>query len=81
MRIVQAIEKSPYAAAGGTGIAVLTLNEWAVIIGIAATILTTVCSITFSWYFKHKRFKAFEKYLKDRGKLGEVLDGEFDDPL
>jgi hypothetical protein len=45
-RITPIVQKAPYVAAGGTGFAAFTLNEWAVLVGIVATVLTTMIN----WY-------------------------------
>jgi uncharacterized membrane protein len=49
-RIPQVVQKAPYISASGTGIAVLTLSDWGIVIGIIATILT--CLI--NWHYKRK---------------------------
>lgn len=43
-------EKAAYTSAGGTMVAGFTLNEWAIIIGIIATIVT----LLMNWYYKQK---------------------------
>ena len=40
-------------SAGGTGVAAFTLNDWAIVIGIAATVATTLLN----WYYKHKHLQ------------------------
>jgi hypothetical protein len=73
------VQKAPYAAAGGTGIAVFTLNEWAMIVGIVVTILTFVLN----WYYKRKdeKRKQIEHELAVAGRIErrkpyeEELDG------
>lgn len=42
--------KASYTSAGGTLVAGLTLNEWAMIVGIVATI----ASFGLNWYYKQK---------------------------
>ena len=40
-------------SAGGTSVAAFTLNDWAIIVGIVATIATTLLN----WYYKHKHLQ------------------------
>ena len=42
--------KAAYASAGGTFVAGISLNEWAIIIGIVATVVT----LLMNWYYKQK---------------------------
>jgi hypothetical protein len=63
-RIAPVVEKAPYIAAGGTGVALWSLDRWALIISIAAT-LATFC---INWYYKRKSFQA----LKDRMDSGSA---------
>ena len=46
-------ERAALMSAGGTGVAAFTLNDWAIIIGIAATVATTLLN----WYYKHKHLQ------------------------
>lgn len=62
-RAAQIAEKASIASGGGTVVAGVTLNEWAILIGIAATIVTTLLN----WYYKHKHFQL----AKQRGELTE----------
>lgn len=45
--------KASYTSAGGTLVAGLTLNEWAMIVGIVATI----ASFGLNWYYKYKHLQ------------------------
>lgn len=62
-RAAQVAERASLASAGGTGIAAFTLNEWALVVGIIATVVTTLLN----WYYKHKHFQL----AKQRGELTE----------
>jgi membrane associated rhomboid family serine protease len=53
-RVSPIIEKAPYVAAGGTGIAALTLNDWYMIVGIATSILGFIACFLLNWYYKRK---------------------------
>lgn len=54
--------KASYTSAGGTVFAGFELNEWAVIIGIAATIIT----LLMNWYYKAKHLALSEKLARER---------------
>jgi len=50
--------KASYASAGGTIYAGFELNEWAVIVGIVATIIT----LAMNWYYKQQHLKIARKH-------------------
>lgn len=52
-RAAQVAERAALMSAGGTGVAAFTLNDWAIVIGIAATVATTLLN----WYYKHKHLQ------------------------
>lgn len=52
-RAAQVAERAALMSAGGTGVAAFTLNDWAIVIGIAATVATTLLN----WYYKHKNLQ------------------------
>ena len=52
-RAAQVAERAALMSAGGTGVAAFTLNDWAIVIGIAATVVTTLLN----WYYKHKHLQ------------------------
>ena len=52
-RASQVAERAALMSAGGTGVAAFTLNDWAIVIGIAATVATTLLN----WYYKHKHLQ------------------------
>lgn len=52
-------EKAAYTSAGGTMVAGFTLNEWAIVIGIIATIVT----LLMNWYYKQKHLDLARKML------------------
>jgi hypothetical protein len=70
-RIPPIIERAPYVAAGGTGIAALTLNDWYLIAGITASTLTCLLTILLNWYYKRKddKRKQLEHELAVSGAL------------
>lgn len=45
--------KAAYTSAGGTFIAGISLNEWAIIVGIVATVVT----LLMNWYYKQKHLE------------------------
>ena len=70
MRYEQSAEiagKAAYASAGGTFVAGITLNEWAIIIGIVATIVT----LLMNWYYKQKHLDLARERLFDMDDDGE----------
>jgi hypothetical protein len=70
-RLPSIVEKAPYVAAGSTGLAALTLNDWYMIVGITVSILTFTASFLLNWYYKWKddKRKQYEHYLTVAGKL------------
>lgn len=52
-RAAEVAGKAAYTSAGGTLVAGLSLNEWAIIVGIAATIIT----LGMNWYYKQKHLE------------------------
>jgi lipoprotein signal peptidase len=66
-RFSQVVQKTPYVAAGGTGFAAFTLNDWAVIVGIVITILTFVLN----WIYKQKGLRAIRERLARGEKVRE----------
>lgn len=50
--------KASYASAGGTFVAGISLNEWAIIVGILATIIT----LAMNWYYKQKHLEIARKH-------------------
>lgn len=46
----EAAGKAAYASAGGTFVAGLSLNDFAIIVGIVATVIT----LLLNWYYKQK---------------------------
>lgn len=52
-RIVEHSGKTAISTSLGTVVAALTLNQWALIVGIIATIITTAVN----WYYKAKESK------------------------
>jgi hypothetical protein len=70
-RLIPIAEKAPYVAAGSTGFAILTLNDWAVVTGIVVTILTFFVN----WYYKRKGVQALrERMAHDKEISEEDLD-------
>lgn len=59
--------KAAYASAGATVIAGITLNEWAIIVGICATIITVILT----WYYKQKHLDLARERLFDMDDDGE----------
>lgn len=57
-KAAQVAERASLASAGGTGLAAFTLNEWAILVGIVATIVTTLLN----WYYKHKHLQLARKH-------------------
>ncbi|MDR0362493.1 MAG: phage holin family protein [Planctomycetota bacterium] len=51
LRVPPVVEKAPYVAASSTGVALYTLNEWAIIIGLAVTVATFIIN----WVYKFRR--------------------------
>lgn len=49
-RAAEIAGKAAYTSAGGTFVAGLTLSEWAAVVGIFATVITTLLN----WYYKQK---------------------------
>jgi hypothetical protein len=65
----QLVQKAPYAAAGATTYFGLTINELGVIVGIAATVITTAYNI---WHKRQLRRLLREgQTLKNRQYRGE----------
>ena len=52
-RAAEVTEKAAFTSAGGTIGAGFTLNEWAIAIGIVATIVT----LLMNWYYKQKHLE------------------------
>ena len=59
--------KAAYASAGGTFVAGISLNEWAIIIGIVATVVTLLMNL----YYKQKHLDLARKRLIDMDDDGE----------
>ena len=66
-REAQIAEKASLASAGGTGVAAFTLNEWAILVGIAATIVTTLLN----WYYKHRHLQLARRHARWSDREGE----------
>ena len=58
-KAAQVAERASLASAGGTGLAAFTLNEWAILVGIIATVVTTLLN----WYYKHKHLQLARKHI------------------
>lgn len=58
-RAAEVAGKAAYTSAGGTFVAGLSLNEWAIIVGIAATVLT----LCMNWYYKQKHLDLARKHV------------------
>ena len=67
-KAAQIAERASLVSAGGTGVAAFTLNEWAVIVGIVSTIVTTLLN----WYYK-------QKHLNLARQRFEMMDGDPDE--
>lgn len=52
-KAAEVASKAAYTSAGGTFIAGISLNEWAILTGIAATIIT----LLMNWYYKEQHLK------------------------
>jgi len=50
-----------YGSAGATVFAGLNLNDWAIIVGIAVTVISLVANIAISIYFKRAHLKLAEE--------------------
>jgi energy-converting hydrogenase Eha subunit C len=48
------LDKAPYVASGGVGLATLTLSDWYMIVGIVTCLLTWVFTILLNWYYKRR---------------------------
>lgn len=57
-RAAEVAGKAAYTSAGGTLVAGLSLNEWAIIVGIFATVLT----LCMNWYYKQKHLELARKH-------------------
>lgn len=60
-RAAQIAEKASIASGGVTVVAGFTLNEWAILIGIVATVVTTLLN----WFYKHKHLQLARKHYAD----------------
>lgn len=58
-RAAEVAGKVAYTSAGWTFVAGLSLNEWAIIVGIAATVLT----LCMNWYYKQKHLDLARKHV------------------
>jgi uncharacterized membrane protein len=67
MRLSPYVEKSPYVAAGYTGIASMTLNDWAMIIGIAVTVITGIIN----WYYKRRAYQVLRRRMENEEAMRE----------
>lgn len=61
-RAASLASKASYTSAGGTVVAGFELNEWAIIVGIVATIVT----LLMNWYYKSKHLKLSERLARER---------------
>lgn len=59
-RAAEVTEKAAFTSAGGTIGAGLSLNEWAIAIGIVATIVT----LLMNWYYKQKHLELAREHFK-----------------
>lgn len=64
-RAAEVAGATAYASAGGTFVAGLSLNDWAMVVGIVATIITA----GLNWYYKQKHLELA------RRNAGAIDDG------
>ncbi|MEN6540838.1 MAG: phage holin [Mizugakiibacter sp.] len=53
-----------YGSAAGSVLAGLTLNDWGVIIGIVVAVMTMLCNIFITIYFKQQSLKLYKARLQ-----------------
>lgn len=63
-----------YGSAGATVFAGLTLNDWAIIVGIAVTVISLFANVAINIYFKRAHLKLAEEQFAERMPVSEGGD-------
>jgi Flp pilus assembly protein TadB len=66
------IEKAPYVASGGIGLATLTLSDWYLLVGITTCLLTWVFTTLLNWYYTRREDK------RRQAEHEQVMSGALD---
>lgn len=71
-RVANVSEKAAYVSSGGTVVAGYALSDWAIIVGIVATII----SVAVNWYYRHQHLQLSKAAAAQKG-----LDLGNDEPV